>query len=164
MKSILKYASPFLALPMAACVGLLGPSLEPGQSTVADVDARLGRVTEVRSLADGEAMRYYSHQPWGYETFAARIGADGRLRTLEQVLTEENVAKLHAGVSRSSEVRELLGPPYTIDAFRRMQREVWSYKLRPTGWKGKDLFVQFSADGVVREIYLMDDDQQFGAG
>jgi hypothetical protein len=45
-----------------------------------------------------------------------------------------------------------------------MQREVWSYKLRPTGWKGKDLFVQFSADGVVREIYLMDDDQQFGAG
>ena len=163
MKSILKYASLFLALAMAACVGLLGPSLEPGQSTVADVDARLGRATEVRSLADGEALRYYSHQPWGYETFAARIGADGRLRTLGQVLTDDNVAKLQAGVSRNSEVRELLGPPYSVDAFPRVRREVWSYKLRAGGWQRKDLFVQFSADGVVREIYLLDD-QQFSAG
>ena len=163
MKSIFTYAATFLALGLNACVGVTAPALVPGESTAAAVDARLGPVSEVRTAAAGETVRYYSRQPWGHETYAARMAADGRLRSLEQVLTEDNVGRLHAGVSHTQEVRDLLGPPYSIDAFPRLQREVWSYKLQAVGPQPKDLVVQFSHDGVVREIYLLDE-QRWSSG
>jgi len=163
LKPIVTYAAPFLALSLSACIGVTAPSLVPGASTVAAVDARLGWVTEVRARTGGETVRYYSRQPWGYETYAARMGADGRLRSLEQLLTAENVGQLHAAVSRAEQVRDLLGPPYSIDAFPRLEREVWSYKLQAVSPQPKDLIVQFSRDGVVREIYLLDE-QRWASG
>jgi hypothetical protein len=153
---IVTCAAPFLALGLSACVGLTGPALVPGESRASAIDARLGRVTEVHYLADGETVRYYSRQPWGHQTFAARLGADGRLRTLEQVMTEDNVARLHAGVSRMPEVRDVLGPPYSVDNYPRMEREVWSYKQAFNSQR-KDLIVQFSPDGVAREIFMVDE-------
>ena len=159
MKSIASYASPFLVLALSACIGVTGRALVPGESTTTEVDARLGPVSEVRSAVDGETVRYYSRQPWGRETYAARMGADGRLRKLEQVLTADNVAKLHAGTSGPKEVRDLLGPPYSIETNPRLQREIWSYKLQALTPSPKDLVVQFSRDGLVREIYMLDDER-----
>jgi len=66
-------------------------------------------------------------------------------------------------VSRAEQVRDLLGPPYSIDAFPRLEREVWSYKLQAVSPQPKDLIVQFSRDGVVREIYLLDE-QRWASG
>ena len=94
---------------------------------------------------------------------ASRIGADSRLRSLEQVLTEENVGRLHAGISRAQEVRDLLGPPYSVDAFPRLEREVWSYKLGAFSPQPQDLILQFSRDGVAREIYRLDE-QRWSSG
>src|SRR5204863_7869733 len=139
LKPIVTYAPRSRALAVSACIGSPAPALVPGGSTAAAIDGRLGSVTEVRPAAGGETVRYYSRQPWGHETYAARMAADGRLRSLDQVLTEENVASLHAGVSRAEEVRDLLGPPYSIDAFPRLQREVWSYKLQAVSPQPKDL-------------------------
>ena len=165
LKRIAAYAAPLLALGLNACIGLTGPALVPGESPASAVDARLGPVTEVHHLADGESVRYYSRQPWGHQTFAAHIGADGRFRTLEQVMTEDNVARLHAGVSSTQEVREVLGPPYSVDTFPRLQREVWSYKLQSFNSQRKDLIVQFSRDGVAREIFMVDEQHWMsGAG
>jgi len=160
---LITYAAPLLALGLNACVGITTPGLVAGESTAAAVDARLGPVTEVRAAAGGETVRYYSRQPWGHETYAARIGADSRLRSLEQVLTEENVGRLHAGISRAQEVRDLLGPPYSVDAFPRLEREVWSYKLGAFSPQPQDLILQFSRDGVAREIYRLDE-QRWSSG
>jgi len=91
--------------------------------------------------------------------YAARIGSDGKLRAIEQRLTDENVAKLRLGVSRADDVRDLIGPPYRVDTFRRLEREVWTYKMYGGGTWPKDLYVQFSRDGIVREVMVMDDPQ-----
>jgi outer membrane protein assembly factor BamE (lipoprotein component of BamABCDE complex) len=79
----------------------------------------------------------------------------------KELLTEQDVARLHPGASRA-EVRELLGAPQRVDSLPRLEREVWSYKAINDGAWPKDLFVQFSRDGIVREVLLLDDEQLRG--
>ena len=145
-----------LAMLLAACAGT--GNLVPGQSTEADVQAALGKPAEKRERA-GETVYYYPQLPWGYRTYAARIGGDGRLIALEQRLTDENIAKIVKGQTTAAEVRDLLGPPYEPQRVERMDRDIWTYPMRSAGAPTPKWFlVQMSlADGVVRETYLIDD-------
>lgn len=92
-------------------------------------------------------------------TFVARIAPGGKLIAVEQRLTDENVAKIVPNASNGSNVRDLLGPPAVITVFPRLNREVWQYHMRHFGDPGIPvaLYVQFSSDGVAREVYLIDE-------
>jgi outer membrane protein assembly factor BamE (lipoprotein component of BamABCDE complex) len=70
-------------------------------------------------------------------------------------LTRENMGRLQPGVSRESDVRELLGAPDRVQSFPRMARVAWSYPA--PGMERQLIIVQFSADGIVREAYMIDD-------
>ena len=77
-----------------------------------------------------------------------------------RLMTDADVAQLiHPGVSRA-EVRDLLGAPQRVESLPRLERQVWKYKAIGT-WR-KELFVQFSPDGIVRETELIDDPQVNG--
>jgi hypothetical protein len=149
MKKIL----PFLVLVVSACAS--GPGLVPGQSTMADVEAK--HPAEKR-LVGAETVYYFPELPWGYRSYAARVGADGRLIAVEQRLTEENIGKVVRGKSTATEVRDLLGPPWEPIHYARMDRDVWTYPMRiaadPTP---KWFVVHVASDGIVRETYLFDD-------
>jgi hypothetical protein len=136
--------------------GCAGPGLVPGQSTVADVEARMGVAADKRIAANGETVYYYPRLPWGYATYAARIAPDGRLVALEQRLTFENAAKLQPNVTRADQVLDLLGPPF--EPMRAAEREIWTYPMRMPGYPTPRWFlVQLSHDGVLRETYFIDD-------
>jgi hypothetical protein len=64
--------------------------------------------------------------------------------------------KLQPGSSRAADVREVLGPPYRVDAFPRLQRNIWTYPAHGNTTP-KLIIVQLSNDEVVREVYMMDD-------
>jgi hypothetical protein len=149
------------ALSLVGCASYDGRSLMPGKSTDAEVEALMGPSADRRSGPNGETVRYYSRLPFGRAIFAARFGSDGRLKALEQRLTEDNFERLKAGVSRADDVRELLGPPYRAEQFPRMQREIWTYQ-----WQGltsdRILLVQLSPDGIVREVYKIEDPDSIG--
>ena len=147
------------SLALVGCTSYSGRGLVAGQSSAEEVEALMGPAADRRSGADGEALRYYPRQPYGREMYVARIGPDGRLRAIEQRLTEANVARLAPGSSRADEVRDLFGPPYQVTAFSRLERDVWTYKMYGDGTRPKDLYVQFSRDGIVREVMMMDDPQ-----
>lgn len=153
----------FLALTVAAmlagCASYSGRGLVPGQSSAEEVEALMGPAAELRPGAGGETVRYYSRQPNGRQMYATRIGPDGKLRAIEQRLTEANIARLTPGTSRAADVRDLFGPPYRVDSFARLAREVWTYKIYGNGYLPMDLFVQLSSDGVVREVMVIDDPQ-----
>ncbi|HEY4637832.1 MAG TPA: hypothetical protein VIH23_06165, partial [Burkholderiales bacterium] len=55
------------------------------------------------------------------------------------------------------EVRTLLGPPYEVSRLPRQKRDVWDYRWRFVR-EGRVLFVQFSDDGIVREVIERHDD------
>jgi hypothetical protein len=147
------------AVILAGCASYGGRGLVAGQSSADEVEALMGPAAERRAGADGETVRYYPRQPNGRETYAARFGPDGRLRAIEQRLTESNLAWLTLGSSRAENVRDLFGPPYQVNRFTRQEREVWTYKMYGGGNQPKDLYVQLTSDGVVREVMMVDDPQ-----
>jgi len=73
-----------------------------------------------------------------------------------RLVTDQDIAQLHPGASRA-EVRDLLGAPQRVESLPRLEREVWTYKTINEGIWRKDLFVQFSRDGIVREILMLND-------
>ena len=153
------------AIVVAGCASYSGRGLVPGQSSAAEVEAVMGSAAAKRPGPNGETVLWFPRMPYGDGTYAARIGADGRLIAIEQRLTEENIAKIERGKTTADQVLDLVGPPYRVDQFPRMEREIWTYKMQVFPFP-KALFVQFSYDHVVREVYFMDDPEipRLGAG
>ena len=131
----------------------------PGQSTVQDVEAVMGAPADKRAGHGGETVYWYPQLPWGKVSYAARIGPDGHLIALEQRLTEQNTEYVVKGSTTATDVYDLLGPPYQPTVFHPLEREVWTYPLRQSGYVYPRWFiVQLSLDDhTVRETYLMDD-------
>jgi hypothetical protein len=145
-------------LLIAGCAS--GPTLVPGQSTLRDVEAKMGRPAETMQGPNGQTICWYPQLPWGHASYAARIGSDGRLIAVEQRLTEANIRKIVPGSTTADEVHALLGPSYMPQRYERMERDIWTYPMRVAGRQLPQWFlVQMSYDGVVRETYLMDDPQ-----
>jgi len=155
MKYILSFVTILL---VTGCAGYEGRGLVPGQSSASEVEALMGPAADERKAADGETVRFYPRLPYGRVTYAARIGSDGKLIAIEQRLTEEYVARLRPGSSRADDVRDVLGPPYRVDEFPRLERQVWTYPAMGLTIE-KLLIVQLSRDGVLREIFMTDDPQ-----
>ncbi len=140
---------------LAGCASYSGSGLVPGKSTRAEVEGAMGRPAEVLSRPNGDTLLYYSRLPFGREMYVATVGADGNLRGIEQRLTRQYITKVAAG-AQAKEVRELLGPPYRAVRMERLQRDVWEYPWREVS-DMRILWVQFAADGQVREVIEMHD-------
>jgi len=117
----------------------------------------MGPPAERLTLADGDSVWFYPRNPSGLHTYAVRFSPEGVVREVDQRLTVQNVRKLAAGSTTAKEVREILGPPWRISRLERQQREVWHYRMDNGFQIEHNLFVQFSADGVVREVLLLRD-------
>jgi hypothetical protein len=146
-----------IAALLAGCASFDGRGLVPGQSRASDVEALMGPPAEKLALASGESEWFYPRQPYGRQSFAVRLGADGVVRSIEQRLTAENVMKLRLGAMSARDVRALLGPPWRVSYLDRQQREVWEYTLYSADQKESFLYTQFSSDGVLREVLLLRD-------
>ena len=142
-----------LGAVLAGCAAYDGSSLVPGKSTAADIQATMG-VPDERQPYPGETLWWYPRGPSGWHSYAVFVAPDGVLRRIEQRLTVENVKKISAGTSTKREVRELFGPPFLVSSLPRLKREVWEYQLLEVAFKWK-LWVQFSEDGVAREVLQM---------
>ena len=144
-----------IAVFVTGCAVSPQSELKPGISTQADVDARMGTLTEQRQARNGETVRYYSRLPSERVTYAARFGADGKLIKVEQLLTRANVNKIREKWT-TEDVRDLLGPPYQILHFPGQEAEVWAYPMQ-------DIMspivanIEFGPDRLVREVLVHDD-------
>jgi hypothetical protein len=141
---------------LSGCASYSGSSLVAGRSTVADVEALMGKPAERAEKPGGGSVLYYPRGPSGRETYAVSVGTDGKVQAVEQRLTDSNIAKLVRGTSTIREVRELFGPPATTTRFPRLERDVWEYHVDPFSMPNL-LLVQFSYDGIVREVFKMKD-------
>ena len=145
------------AILLEACASFDGRGLVPGKSVAADVTALMGPPSEQVAAANGDRIWYYPRQPTGLQTFAVRISPDGVMREIDQRLTEQNLGKLVPGVTTAKETRELLGPPWRTSHNFMRDRDVWDYRMYNDARAEHNLSVQFSADGLVREVMLLRD-------
>jgi len=156
MKKFLEMKNLLLALVavFAGCASYSGGGLVPGESSEAEVEAKMGPSIDRREMVNGEIVRYYSRLPSGREMYAARFRRDGKLLAIEQRLTREFVNTLAPGKSTAHDVRDLLGPPYQVQHYSRTNVEVWLYPMRDFVTP-LTLNVELS-DGRVREIAYYD--------
>ena len=153
MKSLV---SVLCSLLIAGCASFDGRSLVPGKATEAEVTALMGAPALELKRPNGDTWLYFTRYPFGRATFVATVGPDKVLRGIEQRLNYRDITKVKQGM-RADEVRELLGPPREIMRLPRQQRDVWEYPWRHAVKELRMLWVQFSDDGVVREVVEMHD-------
>ena len=152
-----QFVAGVVALLLAGCASYAGRGLVPGQSTARDVEALMGVPADRRTVANGDTVLYYPRGPEGVHTYAARISPGGVLKSIEQLLTVENLKMLVPDVTTADQVREHFGPPRRFSRLERQRRDVWEYYMY--GWEPEPhfLYVQLSDDGIVREVLLLKD-------
>lgn len=98
-------------LLLGGCASYDGRGLQPGQSQVSEVEQRMGTPAMRWKEPDGGELLAYPRGPAGYHTYMARIGPDGRLQSLDNVLEPKHFALIREGMGQDDVLR-VLGPPY----------------------------------------------------
>ena len=141
----------------AACDFIAQKDLTPGQSTEADVRRWMGQPEMIWEESDGSRTLEYPRGPMGKETYFVTIGADGRFRRIEQVLTEENFRKVQPGMTRD-QVRQILGKPGEISRFKRQNEEVWGWRYLEATQRTMFFYAHFDQDtGLLKRTDQMQD-------
>lgn len=83
--------------------------------------------------------------------------ASGDSRSGGQGPSTEDLRKLAPGTTTTGEVRALLGAPIRVARFERLERDVWEYRQYRDPMDEYHVAVQFSPDGIVREVLVLKD-------
>ena len=145
-----------LLLSIAALAGCAGPrAMVPGQSTIVEMRARVGTPTDIRFDRNGDELWEYATGPMGYETYLVRIGTDGKVKEVTQILTEDQMLKLVPGTMTKADARNLLGRP--SDQTFTASGTVWSWRFMKFGVQPGYLTVRFNPDNTVMDrIVILD--------
>jgi len=130
--------------------------IEIGKSTEDDIRRQAGKPEIVWEEPDGGRRLEYPRGPEGTTTWMVTTNADGTVRSIEQVLTAENFAKVRPGMNKD-QIRRLLGKPTKVEAFRLKQEEVWGYRWMETSIDRAFFNVHFNPDGTVSTTSRSDD-------
>jgi hypothetical protein len=150
-----------VAAMLAGCGG--ARSLVPGQSTEADVRSRLGAPRDTRTEPNGDLVWEYPTGPEGFTNYAVRMGPDGRVKDVTQLVTEEQLDKIVVGKTTREEVRRILGRPAMETVY--YIGPTWYWRHLKGGTQPGHLVVTFSPDGTVgskASIIDMPGDRSFG--
>ncbi|MDO8264060.1 MAG: hypothetical protein Q7T21_12690, partial [Gallionella sp.] len=101
---------------------------------------------------DGSRQLAYPRGPAGFDTFMVRLGPNGKLQTIENVLDEQQLANVRAGMGKE-EVLRMFGPP-DVNAtayFKARDELVWDWRYRGISNQPWRMMVLFDAtSGKVR--------------
>jgi outer membrane protein assembly factor BamE (lipoprotein component of BamABCDE complex) len=160
-----------LVAVLSACDEQRVSKLETGVATETEVRQQFGEPVTVETLGDGSRVFEYPRQPEGTTNYFIRLGPDGKLAEIRQVLTEANFSRVTPGMAQH-EVRALLGRPAKMQRLDLKQQQVWDWRYQisqsanqPTGHQQTRLFsVTFDADGRVLGSASTEENRESQAG
>ena len=138
----LRLAALLCAATLAGCAGY-GAGLVPGRSTADDVLRTMGLPAQQWTNADGSRQFAYPRGPMGVHTHMVSVDRDGRLQRIDNVLDEEDFARIHPGMTQD-EVLRTIGPPWpgwTV-YFKARDELVWE-------WRYCDVWAQYARFDVL---------------
>ena len=114
---------------LAACASYSGSGLKPGEARLDDVQGLMGPPAMRWQEPDGSVQLAYPRGPAGYHTFMVKLGPDGRLQSIANVLEEKSFARIRAQMTKD-EVLRVLGPPdYSRSVYFKARDElVWDWR------------------------------------
>lgn len=143
---------------VAACTADNVTKLEEGVSTEVEVRRQFGDPVTVTVLPDGTRVLDYPRQPEGWTNYVIRIGSDGKMSSLRQLLSDDNFARVQPGMT-AQQVRDLLGRPAEQKRFDLRKEEVWSWRYKPVN-ESRLFSVTFGPDGRVLGTAKADDPRE----
>jgi hypothetical protein len=96
-----------------------------------EVTSRAGKPVAMGELASGETYWDYTQQPRGYTIERVIFGADGRVRDVRNLLTEQNFASLKPGMA-PAEVLAIIGPSAERERYAN-GTSAWNYRFYDYG-------------------------------
>lgn len=113
---------------LAGCAGFNAGSLQPGVSTLPQIEAALGAPAMVWNGSDGSQQLAYPLGPAGTQTFMVFVGADGKLLRITGVLNEAQFGLVQAGMTKEQVLR-ILGPSGALwtQTFPRTNTVAWTW-------------------------------------
>lgn len=119
-----------IAFVLSGCASYDGRGLQPGISSMTEVEASMGPAAMAWEESDGTKVLAFPRGPAGYHTYLARFAADGRLRDVRNVLDTKTFACVSEGMTQE-EVMHLIGPPvptWTV-YFSSRDELVWQWRF-----------------------------------
>ncbi len=148
------WAAAVLALALVGCDR--ASVLEESVSTEVQVRKEFGEPKTITVEADGSRTFDYPRQPEGWTNYVIKIGADGKVTSIRQLLTPDNFAKVTPGLTQL-EVRSILGRPAKMTPYALKKEEVWDWRFKQNGQDSKLFSVTFDAAGKVVSSAVGDD-------
>lgn len=150
MKKLIIFTT-FAALVMlGGCAAMLreAPTIGDPEDIVKQ---KMGAPTSIYG-AGNDRFFEYATGPMGQHTWMARIGADGRLVSYEQVLTGEKFATIKVDEANREDVLRTVGRPAERSYIGLKDYEVWSYRYKEAGVWNSMMHVHFDRQGIVRQM------------
>lgn len=119
-------------LALGACDYVAEKKLVPGMHTEADVRTLMGVPDMIWEEENGAKKFEYPRGPVGKQTYFVYIAPDGKYKSMEKALNEENFAKLKPGMSRD-DARRILGKQTEVTPYPLKNEEVWSWRYEEEG-------------------------------
>lgn len=134
-----------IALLVTGCAGYSPNDQFIGKGRT-EVIALLGAPTGERPIAAGTLLEY-ARGPYGKHTYFITLNPSGSVVKWEQVLTEENFAKIKPGMSKQ-QVLSIIGTSFEVMGLARERGEVWSYRYATPFciWYQ----IEFTKEGIIR--------------
>ena len=134
--------------------------LEEGVATEEQVRKQFGEPVTITIDADGSRTFEYPRQPEGWTNYRIKVGADGKMVSLRQLLNEDNFAKVKPGMTQL-QVKEMLGRPAKTWHFDLKNEDVLDWRFK-RGQESKFFSVTFAADGKSTTTAITDDNRDSG--
>jgi hypothetical protein len=142
---------------LAACASYSGSGLKPGEARLEEVQGLMGPPAMRWQEPDGSVQLAYPRGPAGVHTFMVKLGPDGRLQSIANVLEENSFARIHVGMSKD-EVLHVLGPPdYSRTVYFKARDElVWDWRYcQIYGYAARFMVLFDGASGAVRSAITL---------
>jgi hypothetical protein len=114
---------------VAGCARYDGSSLNPGQSTLADVEAAMGAPAIRWVDPDHSVQLSYPRGPAGFHSFMVYLDPAGRLVRIQNVMDPSSFYRIEAGMDEKDVLR-ILGPSVTAwtGYFPARRELVWEWR------------------------------------
>ena len=152
-KRILHFTLIASALFTAGCANLT--SSPPG-TPAATIESSRGKPFRVWPEANGASSWEYPRGPMDRYTYMVRVGADGRVTRVDQVLDWPFFNQLQPGMP-IREVEHTLGRPYSKTFMPLQNENVWAWRWVETVWY-RCFYAHFTPEGTLRRTSVRDED------
>jgi hypothetical protein len=153
----------FPAAPvLGAVVLVLGACAQPQQRVQTGMNeqavvAKLGPPKESYDLPNGGRRLMWPTQPMGSTTIAVDLDAAGNTTRVQQVLQENEFYRAEVNRWTREDVLVEFGRPFETAYFKRMDREVWSYRYMENNINHMIFNFYFDPQGVLRQTQKQPD-------